>query len=246
MKQILFFLVLAIVVVGCKKTEGDGGSANIKGKVYVVDFKDDLALKPDTMLASEEDIYIVYGSNEIINDKSTTNDKGEYGFEYLRPGNYSIIAYSKLPEMKGADTSIVKTVKISDKKATVTVDDIYINKASTGYATISGKLFVKDYNATLKPKTPEDNYYSGGEDIYIQKVGYTDVLKKETTSYDGSFRFKRLSKGTYKIFAYSKDTLPMVGGNGNDFSTVPIPSIVTCTIDSIGQQKIISDVVIIR
>ena len=246
MKRLLFFVIVAIVAAGCKKTEGEGGSARIKGKVFVIDFKDDLALKPDTIIASEEDIYIVYGSNDIINDKCTTNDKGEYGFDFLRPGNYSIIAFTKQPEQSGHDSSIVKKVNISGKKSTVEVEDIYINKMKSGYATISGRLFIKDYNALLQPKTPEDSYYAGGEDVYVQKVGSTEILKKETTCYDGTFTFKRLSRGTYKVYAYSKDTIPMSGGKATDFSTIPIPSSISCTIDSIGQQKTIKDVVIIR
>jgi len=245
MKRLLLFVIVVISFFGCKKTEGDGGVASVRGHVFVIDFKDDFATKPDTMIASEEDIYIVYGSNEIISDKSTTNETGEYGFDYLRKGNYSIIAYSKIPE-SDVDTSIVKRIKITDKKATVQVENIYLYKAKTGYATITGRLFVKDYNTSMVPKTPVDNYYSGGEDVYLQKDGSSNVLKKEKTSYDGTYVFNRLSRGTYKIYAYSKDTVSLAGGNGNDFSSVPVPSVITCIIDSIGQQKILKDLVIIK
>ena len=240
MKRLLLFSIVAISFLGCKKTEGDGGAASVRGHVFVIDFKDDFATKPDTMIASEEDIYIVYGSNEIISDKSTTNESGEYGFDYLRKGNYSIIAYSKIPETD-VDTSIVKKIKITDKKATVQVENIYLYKAKTGYATITGRLWVEDYNTSMVPKTPVDHYFCGGENVYIQKVGSVDVLDKETTGLDGYFMFKRLSKGTYKIYAWSKSTTSMGGGNGNDFSSVPIASVITCSIDSIGQQKILSD-----
>jgi hypothetical protein len=246
MRQLLFLVVVAIATFGCKKIEGDGGAAKIRGKVYVIDFKDDYSLLPDTMLALEEDIYIKYGSNDVIDDKNTTNQNGEYGFNYLRTGNYSIIAYGKNPEKNGEDTAIVKTIKISSKKGTANVENIYLYKSKTGYASITGHVYAKDYNATMQPKTPEDNYYSGGEDVYLQKVGSTVVLDKQKTSEDGMFVFSHLSKGQYKVYAYSKDTVLMSGSNGNDYSTKPQPSIINCQIETIGQQLQVSNIVIIK
>lgn len=239
MKRLIFCVIVVAIFSGCQKTEGGGGTAKIRGKVFIVDFLNDQSLIPDTIPALEEDIYIKYGTHDIIDDKSITNQNGEYGFDYLRTGNYSIIAYSKVDDGSGKDSAIVKTVEISGKKSTATVENIYLYKAKSGYASITGRLFVKDYNATMQAKTPEDNYYCGGEDVYIQKEGSSDILKKEVTSFDGTFVFSRLAKGKYTIFAYSKDTVPMAGSSKIEFSTIPLPSKLSCTIDSNGQQLVI-------
>lgn len=246
MKRFIFCAIVGAVFSSCQKTEGGGGTAKIRGKVYVIDFFNDQSLIPDTIPALEEDVYIKYGSHDIIDDKNTTNQNGEYGFDYLRTGTYSIIAYSKNENGSGEDSAIVKTIKISGKKSTATVENIYLYKAKTGYASITGRLFAKDYNSTMVPKSPVDNYYSGGEDVYIQKEGSSDIIKKEVTSYDGTFVFSRLSKGKYTVYSYSKDTVPMAGSSKIEFSAIPIPSMVSCTIDSNGQQLNIPNLIIIK
>jgi len=246
MKRMIFCVIVVAIFSGCQKTEGGGGTSKIRGKVFVIDFLNDQALIPDTISALEEDVYIKYGSHDIIDDKNTTNQNGEYGFDYLRTGTYSIIAYSKSENGSGKDSAIVKTIKISGKKSTANVENIYLYKAKTGYASITGRLFAKDYNATMQPKSPEDNYYSGGEDVYIQKEGSSDIIKKEVTSFDGTFVFSRLAKGKYIVFSYSKDTVPMAGSSKIEFSTIPVPSKFTCTIDSNGQQLIVPNLIIIK
>ncbi|MBN8702550.1 MAG: hypothetical protein J0M08_05770 [Bacteroidetes bacterium] len=74
-----------------------------------------------------------------------------------------------------------------------------------GAATITGKIYVKDYdNATLT--NLESQYFAQKEDVYIiyggEKGTFDDRVE---TSYDGTYEFKFLRKGKYKIFVYSKD-----------------------------------------
>jgi hypothetical protein len=73
-----------------------------------------------------------------------------------------------------------------------------------GLATITGKVYVKDYNSTFT--VLYDEYY--GNDVYVyiiygDDVDYSDKIK---TSYNGVYEFKYLREGTYHVYAYSKDS----------------------------------------
>lgn len=75
---------------------------------------------------------------------------------------------------------------------------------SGGSSKIYGKVMVKDYNSTFT--VLEETYYAQAEDVYIvygDNMGTDDRVR---TSYDGSYEFKYLRKGTYHIFVYSKDS----------------------------------------
>ena len=245
MYRYLLFFAAGLALIGCDKSEGTGGTSSISGKVFSINFKDENALNPDTTLALEEDVYIRYGNDSEIADKCVTDENGEYHFEYLRPGDYTIITYAKVEE-SDRDTAIIRKIEIKDKKSDVRVEDIYINKIKTGFATINGRIFVNDYNATMKPKNPVDTFYAGGEDVYLQRVGATDIFDKEVTSYDGKFMFRHVPIGKYIVYAYTKDTIEMSGSNGNDFSTRPIPEVMECEIEKPGQKLVLERLTIIK
>ena len=72
-----------------------------------------------------------------------------------------------------------------------------------GKATISGRLWLKEYNSNFSSLQLERDGYD--EYVYIQygdEISYGDRIK---TTYDGRFEFKYLRPGKYKVFTYSKD-----------------------------------------
>jgi hypothetical protein len=73
-----------------------------------------------------------------------------------------------------------------------------------GNSSVFGKVYVKDYNATFT--ILQDEYYGQDENVYIiygdDKTYGDDV----STNYDGTYEFKYLRPGKYKIYAYSKDS----------------------------------------
>lgn len=73
-----------------------------------------------------------------------------------------------------------------------------------GNATIIGKVYVKDYNSSFTTINAE--YYGADEDVYIIYGSDVSYGNKTKSSYDGSFEFKYLRKGSYKIYVYSKDS----------------------------------------
>ncbi len=72
-----------------------------------------------------------------------------------------------------------------------------------GFASIEGKLYVKNYDATFTIITSE--YYLPGENVYIIYGDDTEIGNTIKTSYDGSFKFNYLRKGKYKVYAIGKD-----------------------------------------
>ena len=72
-----------------------------------------------------------------------------------------------------------------------------------GTSVIKGKIWVQDYNTTQTTLLSE--YYGADIEVYIiygkESNYYNDRIR---TSFDGSFEFPYLAKGSYRIFAYSK------------------------------------------
>jgi hypothetical protein len=77
------------------------------------------------------------------------------------------------------------------------------NEGKGGKFSIKGKVYAKYYNKTFTTKRYEG--YAADRDVYIM-YGDEDINGDDTkTSYDGSFEFKYLNKGKYKIYVYSTD-----------------------------------------
>lgn len=73
-----------------------------------------------------------------------------------------------------------------------------------GMASITGKLMVEDYDNSFTILRAV--YPAKGEMVFIVYGDEKGVSDNTRTSYDGTFEFKYLRKGNYKVFAVSKDT----------------------------------------
>lgn len=72
-----------------------------------------------------------------------------------------------------------------------------------GKISIKGKLYAKYYNKTFTTQRYEG--YAADEDVFLMygdEVINGDDMK---TAYDGSYEFKYLTKGKYKVYSYSVD-----------------------------------------
>lgn len=124
--HLLFLFFSLLITSSCQKSEGPGGRATIKGKVYVKNYS-------GTTLVSEfygpdYQVYIIYGTNSTFYDDNVkTSYDGSYEFRYLRPGTYTVFAYSKNASAASGKTAVMQTVEISGKKDEVELTDIVIN-----------------------------------------------------------------------------------------------------------------------
>ena len=106
-----------------------------------------------------------------------------------------------------------------------------------GFASIEGKVFVKNYDATFTILNSQ--YYLPGETVYIIYGNDTEIGNTVKTSYDGSFKFNYLRKGKYKVYALGKDpTKPLI--------SVPKETLVEVSVNSKKQKTILPDLVIIK
>lgn len=105
-----------------------------------------------------------------------------------------------------------------------------------GFASITGKLYVRNYEETFTVLTSQ--YYAAGETVYIIYGDGQEVGNTVKTSYDGSFVFNFLRKGKYKVYALGKDST-------KPYQSVPKESLFEVEITEKKQKKVLDDLVII-
>lgn len=106
-----------------------------------------------------------------------------------------------------------------------------------GFASIEGKVILKNYDATYTILQSE--YYAAGETVYIIYGNGTEIGNTVKTSYDGSFKFNYLNKGNYKIYVLGEDpTKP--------YLSEPKEELVEVTISEKKQKEVLDDFVIIK
>jgi hypothetical protein len=130
---ILFFLLL---VCSCEKEAGEGGTSSIVGSVYKIStYYNVLTQQNDTVyyqLDSGEDIYIIYSEdeNDFYDDNIETNWNGQYRFDYLRKGDYTVFIYADSTDNLNVsyDYPIFHHVTIEENNATYNLPDFVIEK----------------------------------------------------------------------------------------------------------------------
>lgn len=128
-RTLILVVVSAVLLTACLKDPGIGGTSTISGKVYAYDFDAEMINLRAQYYAPDEDVYIIYGDDSIFSDRTQTSYDGSYRFEYLRPGSYTIFAYSKNIATKlPPPVAVRKTAEIVSGNQVITVEDIEINK----------------------------------------------------------------------------------------------------------------------
>lgn len=91
------FSFIGMLLSGCLKEPGEGGTSTILGRVYAYDYDAEMMNLRTQYYAPDEDVYILYGDDSIFNDRTRTGHNGYYRFEYLRPGTYTVFCLLKKP-----------------------------------------------------------------------------------------------------------------------------------------------------
>lgn len=81
-----------------------------------------------------------------------------------------------------------------------------------GNSSIKGHVWVKDINATFQVQTEYDGFDEDVFIIYGEDISFSDRIR---SNYDGTFEFKYLRPGKYKIFMYSEDSTPPASNPNN-------------------------------
>ncbi len=126
--KVLFSITLAIFTLtalnSCKKVEGPGGAATIKGHLLKEKMIAGQAYYHD---AADEDVYLIYGNEDsFYDDDIKTSYDGTFEFNYLEKGNYQFFVYSDCPTCLSGDTIIKQDIVINDKKEEIDLGTITI------------------------------------------------------------------------------------------------------------------------
>lgn len=127
-KNIFLIMSLIVILSSCEKNPGEGGNVTIAGSVWVKDYNSTFTEFKGEYAAMDEDVFIVYGDNIGYDDKTKTDYLGNYKFNYLRPGNYTIFVYSKDPAMQtvSGEIAIIRHVEVNQSKGVITIPQIII------------------------------------------------------------------------------------------------------------------------
>lgn len=121
----------------CSKEPGKGGNASIRGKVMLEARV--LLNNPSTAVytapAADWDVYIIYGDGPGPDDRIRSNYDGEFEFNYLREGEYTVYVYSSDTSATAVNLQspekIVfrRSVTIGDRKDEIILPDftVYID-----------------------------------------------------------------------------------------------------------------------
>ena len=124
------FLVILLsgFLLSCSKEAGDGGNSTIYGKIIAHNYNAEFTNLKGIYPAADEDVYIIYGEDRSYSERVRSNYEGIYEFKYLRPGDYTIYAYSKDSTLTMASEmyAVIRKVKIDDNRQTVEVEDMKI------------------------------------------------------------------------------------------------------------------------
>ena len=136
MSRLLASLIILFFVSSCEKSPGEGGTSTIQGSVYKLStYYNVLTQQTDTVyyqLDAKKDVYIIYSDNEneFYNDNIETNWNGQYRFDYLRKGDYTLFVYTDSTDALNIsyDYPIFKHVKIDANNSTFNLPDFVINE----------------------------------------------------------------------------------------------------------------------
>lgn len=126
------FVFIGLLCLGCNKLPGEGGQAFVHGKV---EKEVRLVLSnPSTAVATypaaDEDVFILYGENVSPDDRILTNYDGEFEFQFLRKGKYTLYVYSE--DTTGTNSTdptkmpVIVDFEITDRKEDIDLGTLRI------------------------------------------------------------------------------------------------------------------------
>ena len=123
-------MLLVAGMAACSKPPGKGGTSRIKGRVWIRDYNSTFTVLQQSFWAMEERVYIVYGDHDFYDDDIRTSYDGTFAFEELRPGTYTIFAYTddSTFTVPGGQYAVLQTVEITDDGQTVEVPNFVLLK----------------------------------------------------------------------------------------------------------------------
>ena len=198
--SLLVLIMMAMLLPACNKGPGEGGTGTVQGFVKLVHHPDDdYTLTSDTMVAAKTDVFIIYGDEAFFGDDVETNAEGMYQFEYLRPGDYTVFAYSTLAS--GEKVAVSESVTL-ERGAVAKVPTLYIHDGKAyGTSVVKGRVHAAYYH--------NGSYRGEGwaceHRVYIRRAGEDIPFDDTRVGPDGYFAFQKLQPGVYEVYTVTQD-----------------------------------------
>lgn len=204
-------ILIAIVLFhfcGCETIEGEGGSGKISGLLIQKSYNEDYSLLISEKPAEAEDIYIKYGSNGAVAKKIESSETGYFEFPYLYPGEYTLFYASSDSTNKTSEKkniSITVQLKKGEKKDLGKLFRLKQLNFDDGYATIKGQIRKVIYRdgSQWPHLIPHDTVFAAEQEVYLTYNNRPFYDSRIRASHDGTFYFRNLIPGKYKVFLYS-------------------------------------------
>lgn len=199
-KLLLALVALVCLLPSCNKGPGEGGTGTVQGYVKLVHHPDDdYTLTPDTMVAAKTDVFIIYGDENYFGNDAETDANGMYRFEYLRPGDYTVYAYSTLPS--GEKVAESETISLA-RGAVVQAPTLYIHDGKAyGTSIVKGKV----HAAYFHNGSYQGEGWACEHRVYIRRVGEDIPFDDTRVGPDGYFAFQKLQPGEYEVYTVTQD-----------------------------------------
>ena len=126
--KLLFSFLIISLSFSCKKVEGPGGGATIKGFIQEQKYNalgNVIAEYP----AADQNVYLIYGTiDQFYDDDIKTSYDGSFVFNYLQKGTYTLFVYEDDASQPSGQNVVKKSFEISDKNEVVDLGTINIKK----------------------------------------------------------------------------------------------------------------------
>ena len=128
----IMFFVLLMLFSACAKEPGIGGEASIYGKVYARHYNSTFTVLLSEYYVPDTYVYLVYGDDINYGTRIKTNYNGEFEFNYLYPGDYTIYTYSIDSAaivnfaVDPPNMAVIKQIFIGEKKSETDIGDLLI------------------------------------------------------------------------------------------------------------------------
>lgn len=119
------FIIFISITSACKKDAGQGGLASISGKVYGYDINSS-GIVTDSGYVGDVKVYISYDDNQYADDDVNTSYTGEFSFQGLQKGKYTIYTYSKCDSCNFNQTPVIQEFEITSTKQDAMLPDFVI------------------------------------------------------------------------------------------------------------------------
>lgn len=209
--SLIFFVLIAVVSLSsCRKEEGFGGSASISGTIIEDFFNDDFSSRIYQRPAVDEEVFILFGEDDPPGDRVVTGINGDFRFDYLYPGRYYIYYRSQdstaVPD-DGWSEKIAVNLDWDEQNDQGVLIKLNTLEFDEGDAAIRG--VVKKVKYVDESRWPnlviEYVDFAHEHEVYLTYGNHKAYDERVRTAHDGSFEFRNLIPGQYKVFLYSED-----------------------------------------